>query len=281
MALTVIHAHHTTIADDPNADVGADEWNAAHLVTGSVAAADVTGLATVATTGSAADLTGNLGVANLNGGLNADATHYWRGDATWAAISTGITVNTTAITGGTPLQLLYDNAGTVGETAGVTFPGTGILRFTQNAAATAAIQLAFAGNASNAQSYTIESGSGGGSEWKVRRYTDDFSTPLSTVLVSNAGTGILFGVNVEMPTLLVDNVFQIGATNTGLSQISAGVVGVGNGTAGSVTGTIKATLQTAASATTGLTPGVLAAATNASIVLTDGGGQVYRVPCII
>lgn len=46
-------------------------------------------------------------------------------------------------------------------------------------------------------------------------------------------------------------------------------------------GFAKAKLQTAASATTGLTPGVLAATTNASIVLYDGGGQAYRVPCII
>jgi len=34
-------------------------------------------------------------------------------------------------------------------------------------------------------------------------------------------------------------------------------------------------------ATTGLTPGVLAATTNASITLTDSAGQVYRIPCII
>jgi hypothetical protein len=35
------------------------------------------------------------------------------------------------------------------------------------------------------------------------------------------------------------------------------------------------------SATTGLTPGVLAATTNASIEVTDQSGQVYRIPCII
>jgi hypothetical protein len=34
-------------------------------------------------------------------------------------------------------------------------------------------------------------------------------------------------------------------------------------------------------ATTGLTAGVLAATTNASITLTDSAGQVYRIPCII
>ena len=34
-------------------------------------------------------------------------------------------------------------------------------------------------------------------------------------------------------------------------------------------------------ATTGLTPGVLAATTNATLTITDSTGQVYRIPCII
>lgn len=71
------------------------------------------------------------------------------------------------------------------------------------------------------------------------------------------------------------------AADAGLSRTAAATVAVGNGTPGDTSGFLKAKLQTTANATTGLAPGALAATTNADIVLYDGSGQAYRVPCII
>lgn len=59
------------------------------------------------------------------------------------------------------------------------------------------------------------------------------------------------------------------------------VLGAATATSVIASSTVKGILTTVASATTGLTAGVLAALTNASIVITDGSGQVYRVPVII
>lgn len=57
------------------------------------------------------------------------------GTLSWAAPAAGITINTTTITGGTTLRLLFDNAGTVGEISGLTSNGSTTLVQTSNAAA--------------------------------------------------------------------------------------------------------------------------------------------------
>lgn len=53
------------------------------------------------------------------------------------------------------------------------------------------------------------------------------------------------------------------------------------GSTGNITQPNGATLTIGNTATTGLSAGVLAALTNASIVITDQSGQAYRVPCVI
>ena len=73
------------------------------------------------------------------GGISAtgtpSSTTYLRGDGSWSTVSTGLTINTTAITGGTTGRILYDNAGTVGELASVPVAngGTGAATLTANA----------------------------------------------------------------------------------------------------------------------------------------------------
>jgi hypothetical protein len=80
--------------------------------------------------------------------------------------------------------------------------------------------------------------------------------------------------NIFVAGNVIANVLQVGANDTGISRISAGVVSVGNGTAGSITGTIVVVTQTpnnnsTKAASTAYVDAAIATTTNASN-LTSG-----------
>lgn len=172
-----------------------------------------------------------------------------------SGISTGITIDTTAITGGTTLRILYDNAGTVGET-----PNTYITN-----------GFAFAGDTGLSRISAGVVGVGNGTAADITGKMQGDQYYFATAMAGDGGDGAAFEMynsaaaakartttsrqNIWTNTRLVNpSDFFIGwasfaagvtgtdvfnASDTGLSRISAGVVGIGNGTAGNATGTLQ------------------------------------------
>lgn len=70
---------------------------------------------------------GTKGLVPAPAAGDAAAGKFLKADGTWTAAGGGLTIGTTAISSGTTLRLLYDNAGTLAETAGITYTATGQL----------------------------------------------------------------------------------------------------------------------------------------------------------
>lgn len=62
---------------------------------------------------------GNIAVGQMNSGVGAGPTSFWRGDGSWQQLGSvpAITVGSTSISGGTNGRILFDNNGIVGEQA--------------------------------------------------------------------------------------------------------------------------------------------------------------------
>jgi hypothetical protein len=92
-------------------------------------------------------------------------------------------------------------------------------------------------------------------------------------------------LNPNQTVLIQDDTPSTGSTGiffgAGAGQSTNPILSVDGSNSIQALGTVKGVLTTIANAVTGLTPGVLAATTDSYIQITDGTGQVYRVPCII
>lgn len=120
--------------------------------------------------------------------------------------------------------------------------------------------------------------------------------PLNSASTAFAGLTSLTGSNAAAwqlpsgaasatnPTILPNRASSttgIGAQASGNISFIAGGAEIARVVSGGLTVISGKALTLGNAATTGLAAGVLAAITNASIVVTDSTGQAYRIPCTI
>lgn len=106
--------------------------------------------------------------------------------------------------------------------------------------------------------------------------------------ISSATTGSFVlnqaAASATVPTISpnkADTTTGIGAQASGNISLISGGAEITRVVSGGLTIISGKALTLGNAATTGLTAGVLAALTNATIVITDSTGQAYRIPCII
>lgn len=101
-----------------------------------------------------------------------------------------------------------------------------------------------------------------GSGFQLSNVTASSTVPTFSPNRADTTTGIGAQASGNI-SLITGGAEQVRVVSTGLTIISGKSLLLGN------------------AATTGLAAGVLAALTNATIVISDSGGQAYRIPCII
>lgn len=199
-----------------------------------------------------------------------------------------LSITNTALGGSANLLNLY--AGAAGATSMLSVGPTGSLTIAGNffmsgsAAATLGNSTRLSWSGQNVGFVPISSG-------VLQLNNINAASPVSqTLQAQNAATGNNNGAATftDIASLSVgngtsgDRVFQTGKNGNGSGVLATATTALTlKGETQAVVVAAGKTFQVGNAAVTALVPGALAATTNASIVITDSGGQAYRIPCII
>ena len=135
---------------------------------------------------------GTKGLVPAPASGDAAANKYLKADGTWATVSGGggITIGTTTITSGTTARFLFDNAGVVGETAGIVYSSSASTTFSVTGQSASQLTGLLTGAASSSVAIlATQLGSGsGGDSFQARNSAGTAMTVIDSI--GSIGAGI-------------------------------------------------------------------------------------------